>query len=285
VRGSEVRRLLGAVALACATAGAAAHDTWLVPLPDTERGERALALSTGEHYPTAQTGLAVEQLAALACIARAGPATGTAWPLRWSADRPEALWLRSTRAVPREALLDCRVQSRPQAIELAAAQVPAWLDEARAGSAARQHAQQLQAQGRPWRERFSKHARHLGGGAVQTAPFEAGAVPGEAAPPLELDLRLQLPRWPLQRGDRLRAQVLLQGQPLADQAVELRSDLSPVGLWFKSDAEGWIEVPLPLAARWMLRSIALQPGAGEEWHSRFFSVVFEVGEKARAAVP
>jgi hypothetical protein len=84
-------------------------------------------------------------------------------------------------------------------------------------------------------------------------------------------------RWPPQRGDRIGTQLLLHSQPLAHQPAELRNALSPIGLWPRSDADGRLELPLPPATRWLLRSNVLQPGAADDWDSHFLSAVFEVG--------
>jgi hypothetical protein len=259
-----------AVALGLLSAAPArAHDTWLAPLPSGERGERVLALGTGERFPQHQGPVPVEQLAEATCHGQ-GAAAGRPWPLRWAADRLDALWLRTTRPVPTLTALDCRVQTRPTALELDPALVPAYLDEARADAALRQRWQALQAQGRPWRERFRKHARWID---APTGGADTGAAP---PPPLPLDLELTLPPGGPQRGDRLRARLLWQGQPLPGHALELRNDLSPVGLWLRTDAEGVVELPLPLAARWLVRSILLRPAADEAWDSDFLGVSFDV---------
>jgi uncharacterized GH25 family protein len=87
-----------------------------------------------------------------------------------------------------------------------------------------------------------------------------------------------LPRWPLRVGDVMQVQLLRDGRPLPNHAVEWRNDLSPIGLWRQTDAEGRLALPLPLAARWLLRSIDLRPSAtaADAWESRFLGVSFEV---------
>lgn len=256
-----------------------AHDTWLLPLPDTPRGERVLAVSTGERFPRPENGIPIDALRGSGC-AGLGSAAGAGWPLRWVADRPEALWLRTTRAVPPQALLDCRVQTRSAPIELEPDQVDRYLDEARADAALRERWRQLRLRGLPWRERYSKHARWLGAGeeatAAQPGLLANGGPALAAAPALDLDLALGLPQWPLKRGDRVRGQLLLHGQPLAGHDLELRNDQSAIGIWLRTDAEGRVELPLPLAARWMVRAIVLRPVGDAEWESRFLSVVFDV---------
>lgn len=270
--------MAGVLALLAAVP-ARAHDTWLMPQADTPRGERVLAVSTGNQFPRSENGIPVDSLRGNGC-AGLGTAAGTGWPLRWAADRPDALWLRTTRAVPPQALLDCRVQTRAEAIELEPAKVGLYLDEARADAALRARWQQLRDRGLPWRERYSKHARWLGTSepatTVQAGPLANGGPALGAAPQLELDLALELPQWPLKRGDRVRGQLLFRGQPLPGHDLELRNDASAIGIWFRTDAEGRVELPLPLAARWMVRGIVLRPAGEAEWESQFLSVVFDV---------
>ncbi len=274
-----LHRAAGALLALAAAWPAQAHDTWLLPLPDTPRGERMLSVATGGQFPRSENGIPVEALRGNGCVAIGTPA-GTGWPLRWAADRPESLWLRTTRAVPPQALLDCRVQTRYEFIELDESKIGIYLDEARADAALRERWAQLRARGLPWRERYSKHARWVGTGEGATTtlpgPLPSGGPAQAAAPALELDLQLQMPQWPLRRGDRVRGQLLWRGQPLPSHDLELRSDASAIGIWFRTDAEGRVELPLPLAARWMVRGIVLRPAGEAEWESQFLSVVFDV---------
>lgn len=251
-------------------ARAEAHDTWLEPRPDTERGERVFALGTGTQFPALQTPIPVELLQRPVCLPL-HDAGRRPWPLRWMADTERATLLRSTRGVPAGALLDCSVAMAPLPIALTPDAAAAHLDEVRADATARARWRELEARGIAWNERFSKHARLLHGAAPLAGPVSAGAI-DDAMP---LDVLLTLPRWPLRAGDVLQGQLLRDGQPLAGHAIELRNDLSPVGLWRRTDAEGRFALPLPLAARWLLRTIDLRP-AGDAWESRFFSVGFEV---------
>jgi len=71
---------------------------------------------------------------------------------------------------------------------------------------------------------------------------------------------------------------LRDGQPLVGVPVELRSDLSPIGFWRQTDAEGRLQITVPLAARWLLRSVDLRPAASkpEGWDSRFVTLAFDV---------
>jgi hypothetical protein len=65
--------------------------------------------------------------------------------------------------------------------------------------------------------------------------------------------------------------------------VELRSDLSPVGIWRSTDDQGRVWVVLPLAARWILRGTDPRPAAdgSDRCESRFVTLGFEVCRRPR----
>jgi hypothetical protein len=283
-------RLHGGRALACTLAllaaalPARAHDTWWAPQADTERGERVLALGTGNRFPVQDSTIPLQQVAQSGCVADDARRT---WPLRWMADRPDALLLRTTRPVPATVALSCWAQMTPVEVRIDKPEVVAtYLAEIHATPAVRARWATLQAQGQPWLETFTKHARTeltpalaaaAPGTGVAVTHVASGTGPTPAIPGLGLDVQLDSPR-PLRAGDTLRAQVLRDGQPLAGQAIELRSDLSPLGLWRTTDAQGRFEITLPLAARWLLRGVDLRPSAQNpaQWDSRFLTLAFEV---------
>lgn len=92
---------------------------------------------------------------------------------------------------------------------------------------------------------------------------------------------LESQQRPLRVGDSVGFQVLSDGQPMPGLPVELRSELSPLGIWRQTDAQGRIDVTLPLAGRWILRGTALQPSSRrtDAWDSRFVTLAFEVRAK------
>lgn len=276
MRSLRPRAQLAAAAAALLCAGSAmSHDTWLTPEADTARGERVLALSTGAQFPLRESALSMAQLAGQRCLAPALSAgtNGSAdiWPLRWLADAPDALWLRTTRPVPPTRLLDCQVQTRPMAIALDAAQVSAYFAELRPDAAVRERWARQQATGTAWQEVFHKHARALLGNAAVSGPLQLPAA-------MPLDATLLLPRWPLEAGDTVSLQLLADGRPLPHHALELRGDVLPLGLWQRTDAAGRLSLRLPRAGRWLLRGVQLLPAAdgGAGWESRFFSLHLDV---------
>lgn len=262
-----------ATALAVLAGNAAAHDSWFVPLPRTDRGEVVLALGTGNQFPVMETTIPLAQLARTGCQ---GEGQQRPAPMRWVADRPIAVVLRSARPVPATAALTCWAQLRPIDIEIDDATVEIYLQEVNAVPAVRERWQALRARGVRWQESYTKHARIELGASEPAAGTSPTAAPAQVVG-LGLDLRLETP-GPLRAGDTLRAQLLRDGQPLAGLPLELRSDLSPVGIWRQTDAEGRIGIPVPLAANWLLRGVELRPSEAkpDAWDSRFITLAFEV---------
>lgn len=262
----------GAV-LALWAGNASAHDSWFAPLPRTDRGEAVFAFGTGNQFPVMEGGIPLSQLASSGCQ---GEGQRVA-PMRWVADRPVALLLRSARPLPASAALSCWAQLHPIKIEIDDATVEIYLKEVNALPAVRERWQALRARGVRWQESYTKHAR------VELGALEApgGLTPAAALPAfiagLGLDLRLETPS-PLRVGDTLRAQLLRDGQPLAGQPLELRSNLSPIGIWRQTDAEGRVSVTVPLAANWLLRGVELRPSESQPdaWDSRFITLAFQV---------
>jgi hypothetical protein len=141
-----------------------------------------------------------------------------------------------------------------------------YLSEIQAGPALRATWAAMKARGLPWRERYTKFAR-----------IELGGTGPRAALPLAMDVRLDNPRQPIRAGDELGFQVLRDGKPLAGLPVELVGNLSPLGIWRKTDAEGRVRVTVPLAGRWILRGVDLRVSSktADEWESWFVVLGFE----------
>ena len=267
----RVRRIAAALAI-LAPGAASAHDSWFVPQPATPRGELSLALGTGTQYPKFELPIAIEQVADTGCQ---GPDVRPE-ALRRQADRANALLLRTARPVPATAVLSCWAQLVPIDVAIEPPIVERYFTEIRPPDAVRERWAALQARGVGWQERYVKHARiEIDGVAPPPEAFATEPLP------LGMDVLMRAPRRPLRVGDEVEFQVLRDGQPLADFNVELRSDLSPVGLWQRTDAEGRVRQALPLAARWVLRGTDLRPSADrpDAWDSRFVTLIFDVQPK------
>ena len=247
-------RLLLCAALACASATAAAHDTWFERRP-VEAGELRLALGTGNVYPIFDSGIDARYLVESGC--RAGALATTLQPL---GNEPQSLLLRGLSQAA-----TCWAQLAPFELTLAPDKIAVYLREVGAGPELRATWAAMAARGLPWRERYTKHAR-----------IELG-VPSSRPTPLGLDLVIDHP-GPVQTGGLIEVQVLRDGLPLAGQAVELRGSVLPLGIWRRSDARGRLQMPVPMAGRWVLRAIDLRLSESrpDTWESRFATLAFEV---------
>lgn len=265
-----MRALLTALA-GCLALTAQAHDSWFTPLPPSARGQLVLGLGTGTTFPAYEVPVALQQVEHSGCLGegvreiplREAGADGTALPV---------LALRTGRPLSPAASFSCWAQLVPIPIEIDDPTVDIYLDEIHALPAVRERWAALKARGRRWQESYVKHAR------IEFVGEASDAGPTAALPGLGMDARIENTQRPLRAGDTLRVQVLRAGRPLAGLPLQLRSDLSPLGIWRSSDAEGRIEAVLPLAARWILRGVDLRPAAdgSERWDSRFLTLAFEV---------
>ncbi len=263
-----MRRWAAALALAMVSAAAPAHDTWFTTMPLNPRGQWVLALGTGTAFPVYETPVAAHQLAHSGCVGEAVRER----PLRDAGTdvAGTALLLRTGRPVSALAAASCWARLVPIDIQIDDPTVEIYLDEIQALPAVRARWAELKARGVRFQETYVKHARLEIDG-------ESGG-PATALPELGLDARLETTPRPLRAGERVRIQVLRDGQPLAGLPVQFRSELSPLGLWRITDAEGRVETVLPLAGRWLLRGTDLRPAAdgSDRWESRFLTLAFEV---------
>lgn len=265
---------------------AVAHDTWFEQRPSPP-GTLLLALGTGNLYPRHDSGLGAEFLTHQGCRSAAGAALVLRSD-RNSDDAVNVLLLRPDHPAATPAS-SCWAQLRPFDVEVAPALVPLYLNEINASAAVRAAWTALQARGLPWKERYTKHAR-----IVLPAPLDGVAAANlEPAADLGLDIVADAGAQSLSVGQTLAVQVLRDGQPLAGLALELRSELSPIGIWHQTDLQGRLSVRLPLAGRWLLRGVDLRLANAEgaevmdsadadHWVSRFVTLAFEVGPAARA---
>lgn len=241
---------------------AAAHDTWFEPRPALR-----LALGTGNQFPKQETGVGEEYLVAQGC--RSASAGTSA--LRRVADEPHALLLEPLRrpAAAGEAY-SCWVQLTAFDIEIQNDIVEVYLAEVAATAEVRAAWADLKRRGLPWRERYTKHAR------IDMPGRDAQAQPVRMAADIVLE-----DSGALRAGQTIRARVLKDGAPLRGLPVELRHENAPLGIWRRTDADGRLEVPVPLPGRWLLRGTELRLAAGDptRWESTFVTLAFEVGPK------
>lgn len=258
------RFLLTTAGLLCAGT-AAAHDTWFEPLPAARPGEVLLKLGTGNRFPRHEFTVGEASLQQHGC--RRGGAKPV--PLQASGETVQALTLKARPGGTGP--VSCWAQQQPFEIEIAPATVEVYLKEVNASPAVRAAWAELQSRGLPWRERYAKHAR------IEIAG--RGPAADAAAPtPMAMDILLESGLQPLSAGDTVRVQVLRDGQPLPDLAIELQNDQSPLGFWKKTDAEGRVSFTVPVAGNWLLRGtdLRLSTTTPDTWDSRFVTLAFSV---------
>ncbi len=246
------------LAAALASAPATAHDTWLAQGPADVFGV-TLELGTGTQFPVQESPIDATYLVEHGC--RASRLATTLKPIALAS---AALRLRATPGAN-----TCWVQTTPFNITLPADKIELYLREVRASPEQRGAWAAMKQRGLPWRERYTKHAR-----------IELGA-PSALPAPLGMDLVIEHDGT-LLPGQNFGVRVLRDGQPLAGQAVELRSENSALGIWRRSDAMGRLSMPAPGPGPWLLRAIDLrlsdtQP---DTWDSRFVTLAFAIGSEA-----
>jgi len=248
----RTRDLLLSIALAAPAAWA--HDTWFERIDANDAAPR-LALGTGNRFPVQESGIDAKFVVESGCRA-----ARVATSLQPTGQAEHALQLRAAPSAS-----TCWLQTTPFEVTLAADKIALYLREVNPDTAQRAAWADMQRRGQPWRERYVKNARiELG---------EPSALPA----PLGLDLVIEH-TGPIRPGQDFTVRVLRDGQPLPGQAVELRSEASPLGIWRRSDDNGRLSMPAPAVGRWLLRGVDLRLSTTtpDLWDSRFASTVFEI---------
>lgn len=260
------QRIKGVLAalLAGVAAAASAHDTWFAVRGATLPGNTVLALGTGNQFPVHETTIAAEHLQTQGC--RQG---GRELELAAVGRTRTALLLRAQPATAQP--LSCWAQLVPFEIRIDADKVAVYLDEINASPALRQTWAAMQARGVPWKERYVKHARIE----IAGAPSPNAAA---ATAPLGMDVLLQSGLQPLRAGDPLVFQVLRDGTPLADFAIELRGESPTQARWLRTDHEGRVTTLAPTPGAWVLRGTDLRLSSSDPtlWESRFVTLALRV---------
>jgi len=260
------RHCLAACLLALFTVGPAfAHDTWFEAKSHKQPGRLLMALGTGNQFPELEFPMDLRYLTQHGC-----QQDGKPMALQGVAMAAKSLLLMTQ--APGAGPVTCWAQSIPFELEMAADKVAIYFDEINPPQATRDRWAAMAARGLAWRERYVKNAR---------IEF-AGAATDQAQTPLPsgmgLDVLMLSGLQAARSGDALQFQVLRDGQPLADFAVELRGTSPGPGLWLRTDAQGSVRTPAPAPGRWLLRGTDLRIATDnpDQWDSRFITLAFEV---------
>ena len=251
-----------------------AHDSWFATLPTPRATEVRLALGTGARFPKLESSVGALALAAHGCRHGVAPPV----PLRIQRDTMTALQLRahpvSTRSLAAaHGAITCWAQLVPFEVEIPPAIVELYFKEIQPPEAVREAWREMLARGVTWKERYTKHVR------IERYDPRLGsaAPPAATAVPMGLDIVRDGPLRPPTAGDVISFQVLRDGQPLADFALELQSDWTPIGIWLQTDAQGRARVRLARQGGYLLRGVDLRLSTTvpDAWESRFVMLGFE----------
>ena len=280
---SAHRRHLAALVWALLSVSPAlAHDTWFEaksqlqpghqqpsqPQPSQKQPSRLLmALGTGNQFPVLEFPMDLRYLPLHGCQQDGRPLT-----LQGIAMAAKSLLLMTQ--PPAAGPVSCWAQSMPFELEMAADKVAIYFDEINPPQATRDRWAAMAARGLTWHERYAKNARiEFAGAATDPVPTPAPQPSG-----MGLDVLMLSGLQAVRSGDALVFQVLRDGQPLADFAVELRGTAPGPGLWLRTDAQGTVRATAPAPGRWLLRGTDLRIATDnpDRWDSRFITLAFDV---------
>ncbi len=261
-------RTVCAAGLLAAAGTALAHDTWFHPEKASARsGEIVMALGTGNQFPVQEFAVRATDLQRSGC----SESDGEVATLSRVRDTPTALIVR---APLNGDAATCWAQLVPYEIELTPELVQVYLKEINAPRSVHDAWAQMRARGVVWKERYTKHARIEWRDASQPASAAVAPKPVGMAMDVLLESGLQV----IRPGDALVFQVLRDGAPLPDFAVELRSDQHRLGIWRRTDAQGRVRIAAPMPGKWVLRGTDLRVSDSkpDTWESRFVTLAFEI---------
>jgi uncharacterized GH25 family protein len=247
------------------------HDSWLSPSRhDAPPGQLVLELATGNRFPVQQFSQTPASVLRSQCVA----GNGSELALRALKEEPQWLDFAVAAGAEQAPPLACWLELRAAQIELEPRIVDVYFAEIKATAANRQAWAALRERGLPWRESYRKFARIELAAMSAASPAQIAAARRPAGLGLEI---MVLGEQPIAPGQSLAFQVLRDGRPLPDFAVELISERSALGIWRRTDVHGMLRHSLPFAGRWLLRGTELQltPASAQTWESRFVTLAIE----------
>ena len=260
--------LLRIAALALALAAARpvlAHDTWFEAKSYQLPGRLLMSLGTGNLFPVLEFAMDQRYLARHGC-----EQDGQPLPLQGLALATRSMLMHAQ--AKGDGAVSCWAQSIPFELAMEADKIAIYLDEINPPQATRDRWAAMAARGVTWRERYVKNAR------IEFAGAASAKVPTPSPSGMGLDLLMLSGLQPVRSGDALVFQVLRDGVPLADLALELRSTSPGPGLWLRTDAQGIVRTTASTPGRWVLRGTELRIAADkpDQWDSRFITLAFDI---------
>lgn len=259
------RRLLTCALTLAVAPLARAHDTWLAGPPSATPGGTALfSLTSSGAFPKPDHAIERSRVARSLCRT-----SGQELKLAVGARGPQALRLRA-RSVP-AGVASCGVSLHPRTLELAAADVPHYLEEIGAQDTIGPAWKARSAS--KWRETYVKHAKTF---------TRVGAGHDESwREPIGQGLEIVPLSDPtvLRAGAALEVRLLKNGQPLAGLLLRASRQGSP-HVFVATASDGRATFTLDADGPWLLAATELRPSAERpaEWESDFATLSLQVGK-------
>lgn len=250
---------------------ARAHDTWLIPgtFEVAAKQSITLDLTSGMAFPALETGPKRERVESAKCRL-----AGQTFDVTDISAGPKSLAFKTE--LPAPGIATFWVKLPPKSIELKPEQVQEYLEEIDAPSEVRKQWAETKEPKR-WRELYSKH----------TKTFVRVGQPPSAdrswAEPVGVALEIVPGKDPtaLREGEEFPVQVLKDGAPFAEFALNAVAEDETKGETRKTDPAGRVVFRLNKAGRWLLRGTEVRQSKRSEtdWESDFATLTLEVAQK------
>lgn len=253
---------------------AAAHETWLMPGDFTPPAGQSVdfVLTSGMGFPEPGSGIDRRRIEKAVLLQDGDeralvPVGGSEGALKLS-------------GIPGGGVACAWVRLRPRTLEIEAPEdVEHYLEEIGASEAV-WSAWRASRETVVWRESYGKLARSYlvgsGPGATRAPSAACWQTPSSA----RFDILPMSDPTAVEPGDRIELQLLLDGEPLADQAIALLREGGEAGPLLRSDADGRVPLMIEGPGRHMIYGTNLRraDGADYSWESDFTTLTFMVSE-------
>lgn len=250
-----------------------AHETWLMPdsFHPAANSSVSLSMTSGMAFPALGSGITRSRIQE-AVLSQ----NGDRRPLVPEEATSKALELVAT---PDPGVACAWVSLKPRILEIKPDAVAHYLEEIGATESV-WAAWNNQAEPKFWKESYSKLARsylHSPGDSAMGSS-DAACWTDKSTSRLEI-LPLSNPTA-LSAGDDLTLRVLLDGEPLAGQAVGLLQEGSEPNVLKRSGANGELTLSFAGNGRHMIYATNLRPQSGDDfnWQSNFVTLTLQVGD-------
>ena len=247
-----------------------AHDTWLLPdrfkIAPTE--SVTVDLTSGMAFPALESGPKRERVESAKWRV-----AGRMIDVTDITAGPKALVFKAE--LPEPGVATFWVKLPPRSIELKPEEVKEYLDEITAPAGLRQQWAEMKPQ--RWREMYAKHQKtFVRVGEPPSADRSWAEAVGAA-----LEIVPEKDPTAMREGDDLSVQVLKNGAPFPEFALNAVAAGETKGETRKTDAAGRVVFRLNKAGRWLLRGTDVRRSTGPDtdWESDFTTLTLEVNAR------